>query len=232
MDTDLDQLLYILENCSKHHRPEVVAFLRDIRVIVHFLPPYSPDLHPIEGLSQRSKLLRSIEAQIMDIETALLASFATITEQDFRGWTFNTANSSLVVSLQTIVWSLIKQSVAWTVYSVPLHVTFSGRRVSFDRPINVVPPVDSCRATSKVVSFLWASSSSAKWLNCLAEIGYSTLHTANVFLHLIQDWTQSFLYNCSNPHDCSQHPTVSSELWCPPSLYALRLPKLHFRQCH
>ena len=48
MDTDLDQLLYILENCSKHHRPEVVAFLRDIRVIVHFLPPYSPDLNPIE----------------------------------------------------------------------------------------------------------------------------------------------------------------------------------------
>lgn len=77
----------VLDNCSIHHCAEVVASLRDIGVMVHFLPPYSPDLNPIEEAFSKVKTeLRSIEAQCMDIETALLASFTTITEQDCRGW--------------------------------------------------------------------------------------------------------------------------------------------------
>ena len=77
----------VLDNCSIHHCTEVIASLRDIGVMVHFLPPYSPDLNPIEEAFSKVKTeLRSIEAQFIDIETALLASFATITEQDCRGW--------------------------------------------------------------------------------------------------------------------------------------------------
>ena len=77
----------VLDNCSIHHWTEVIASLRDIGVMVHFLPPYSPDLNPIEEAFSKVKTeLRSIEAQFIDIETALLDSFATITEQDCRGW--------------------------------------------------------------------------------------------------------------------------------------------------
>ena len=77
----------ILDNCSIHHCVEVVATLRDIGVICHFLPPYSPDLNSIEEAFSKVKTeLRNIETEFMDIETAMLASFATITEQDCRGW--------------------------------------------------------------------------------------------------------------------------------------------------
>lgn len=54
---------------------------------MHFLPLYSPDLNLIEEAFSKVKTeMRRIEAQFMDIETALVASFATITEQDCRGW--------------------------------------------------------------------------------------------------------------------------------------------------
>ena len=77
----------VLDNCSIHHCAEVVASLRDIGVMVHFLPPYSPDSNPIEEAFSKVKTeLRSIEAQFMDIETTLLASFTTLREQDCRGW--------------------------------------------------------------------------------------------------------------------------------------------------
>ena len=72
----------VLDNCSMHHCAEVRGSLRDIGVIVHFLPLYSPDLNAIEEAFSKVKTeLKSVEAQFMDTETALLASFATITVQ-------------------------------------------------------------------------------------------------------------------------------------------------------
>ena len=38
----------IMDNCSVHHTNEVEKVLNDSGVIVHFLPPYSPDYNPIE----------------------------------------------------------------------------------------------------------------------------------------------------------------------------------------
>ena len=38
----------VLDNCSIHYCEEVVATLRDVGTLVHFLPPYSPDYNPIE----------------------------------------------------------------------------------------------------------------------------------------------------------------------------------------
>ena len=77
----------ILDNCSIHHCREVIGSLKDIGVMIHFLPPYSPDLNPIEEAFSKVKTeLKTIEPGITDIETAILASFATITAQDCRGW--------------------------------------------------------------------------------------------------------------------------------------------------
>ena len=65
----------------------VVASLRDVGVMVHFLPPYSPDLNPIEeAFSKVKSQLKSLEPHIDDTEAAVLASFATITAQDCRSW--------------------------------------------------------------------------------------------------------------------------------------------------
>jgi transposase len=75
----------VLDNCSIHHCAEVIETLKEIGVLVHFLPPYSPDLNPIEEAFSKVKTqLKSID--ISDTETALLASFATITADDCRGW--------------------------------------------------------------------------------------------------------------------------------------------------
>ena len=77
----------VLDNCSIHHCTEVVTSLRDIGVMVHFLPPYSPELNPIEEAFSKVKTeLKSIETYISDIETAVLASFSTISASDCRGW--------------------------------------------------------------------------------------------------------------------------------------------------
>jgi len=40
--------IVILDNCSIHHVPEVLEHFREAGIVVVFLPPYSPDLSPIE----------------------------------------------------------------------------------------------------------------------------------------------------------------------------------------
>ena len=38
----------VLDNCSIHHVQEVTQLFKDARILVLFLPPYSPDFMPIE----------------------------------------------------------------------------------------------------------------------------------------------------------------------------------------
>ena len=40
--------IVVLDNCAIHHTAEVKSMLEGIGVLVHFLPPYSPDFNPIE----------------------------------------------------------------------------------------------------------------------------------------------------------------------------------------
>ena len=45
----------ILDNVSIHHTNGVVQVLHSIGVLVHYLPPYSPDLNPIEEAFSKVK---------------------------------------------------------------------------------------------------------------------------------------------------------------------------------
>ena len=45
----------ILNNCAIHHIHEVTAMIEEVGAIIHFLPPYSPDLMPIELLFSKVK---------------------------------------------------------------------------------------------------------------------------------------------------------------------------------
>ena len=38
----------IIDNCSIHHVQDIVETIREVGAMLHFLPPYSPDLNPIE----------------------------------------------------------------------------------------------------------------------------------------------------------------------------------------
>ena len=80
----------ILDNCSVHHVDEVTQALDDCGVITHFLPPYSPDYNPIElAFSKAKYLIKSMETEmqaINDLETIVLAAFASITQTDCQAW--------------------------------------------------------------------------------------------------------------------------------------------------
>jgi len=83
----------ILDNCSIHHVPEVAKSIQDVGALLIYLPPYSPDLNPIEELfSKVKKVMKTLELEMYqnDIETLLLASFASVTTEDCAGWIHHT----------------------------------------------------------------------------------------------------------------------------------------------
>ena len=38
--------IVIMDNCSIHHIREIVSMIEDVGALIHFLPPFSPDLNP------------------------------------------------------------------------------------------------------------------------------------------------------------------------------------------
>ena len=79
----------VMDNCSVHHIQETVSMIEEVGAIVQFLPPYSPDLNPIEELFSKVKSeLKCLENSIdsSDIEIITLAAFASVTPRDCRGW--------------------------------------------------------------------------------------------------------------------------------------------------
>lgn len=84
-----DNSVLILDNCSIHHTPEVADALSDTGAITHFLPPYSPDYNPIElAFSKVKYMLKAMESEmlVLDIDTIILAAFASITQSDCQAW--------------------------------------------------------------------------------------------------------------------------------------------------
>ena len=82
-------LVVVLDNCAIHHFAEVVKFIQEVGAEIIFLPPYSPDLNPIEELFSKVKTtLKSAENLVhtTDLETLLLHSFTTVTEKDCKTW--------------------------------------------------------------------------------------------------------------------------------------------------
>ena len=74
-----------MDNCSIHHTQEVVSLMEEVGVVVHFLPPYSPDLNPIEEVFSKVKFNIKYLERIMDtgnLENIMLCAFAMISKQD------------------------------------------------------------------------------------------------------------------------------------------------------
>ena len=78
--------IVIMDNCSIHRITEIISMIEEVGAIVHFLPPYSPDLNPIELAFSKVKSNLKDMAAIDDANTIMLASFATISQQDCEGW--------------------------------------------------------------------------------------------------------------------------------------------------
>lgn len=80
--------IVVMDNLSSHKRSTVVMLIEQVGASVLFLPPYSPDLNPIEMMWSKAKaFLRAAKART---QTALLDAIAdalkTVTTNDAKGW--------------------------------------------------------------------------------------------------------------------------------------------------
>ena len=80
--------IVVLDNLSAHKDQEALALIATVGAEAWFLPPYSPDLNPIEPMWSKVKtFLRSVKARTFDaLLDAIAAALRTITPQDAQGW--------------------------------------------------------------------------------------------------------------------------------------------------
>jgi transposase len=80
--------IVIMENLKAHKVAGVTAACADAEVSLLYLPPYSPDLSPIEECwSQVKAILRAKAARTREaLEQAMAEAFEAITANDAQGW--------------------------------------------------------------------------------------------------------------------------------------------------
>ena len=78
----------IMDNMRSHHAKAIKALLDRAKVHYIYLPPYSPDLNPIEKLWSKVKaLLRKFKARSLDdLPEAIQKAFCAVTISDCLGW--------------------------------------------------------------------------------------------------------------------------------------------------
>ena len=83
-------IIVVLDNASIHNVDEVVDHITSTGALLRFLPPYSPDLNPIElAFGKVKAFLKQNEKAYQSTSTpgALLATaFATVTQEDCLGY--------------------------------------------------------------------------------------------------------------------------------------------------
>ena len=80
--------LVILDNLSSHKGPRIAALIRAAQAELVYLPPYSPDLNPIElAFSKIKQALRSLGLRIMtELWGAIQPVLDRITPSDAGGY--------------------------------------------------------------------------------------------------------------------------------------------------
>ena len=82
----------LLDNASIHHTHRPIELIQSVGALVHFIPPYSPDLDPVEELFSKVKacLKENDEAIQAADESAVVdfvrAAFSTATPDDCYAW--------------------------------------------------------------------------------------------------------------------------------------------------
>jgi transposase len=80
--------IVLMDNLSFHKAPRIRLLIEAVGAQVVFLPPYSPDLNPIELCWSKIKTtLRTRKARTFEtLLDALDNAFATVTQQDAKAW--------------------------------------------------------------------------------------------------------------------------------------------------
>ena len=80
--------IVVLDNLSAHKSAEAEAAIRSVGAAVEYLPPYSPDLNPIEKMWSKLKAyLRAAEARTSRaLNAAIRKAFISVTPSDAQSW--------------------------------------------------------------------------------------------------------------------------------------------------
>ena len=89
-DGENPRSILVMDNCAIHHVQPVLETLQQMGILTLFLPPYSPDMNPIEEMFSYIKYyLRDHDhvLQAMDDPLPLLqSSFDSVTQDKCIGW--------------------------------------------------------------------------------------------------------------------------------------------------
>ena len=80
--------IVIMDNMRSHHVKKVAEVLNKAKIHLLYLPPYSPDLNPIEKMWSKLKaILRKLkERKIELLPDAIKNAFTSISQSDCVGW--------------------------------------------------------------------------------------------------------------------------------------------------
>lgn len=80
--------IVVMDNLAAHKDAGVIAAIEAAGATVCFLPPYSPDLNPIEKMwSKVKEILRSVKARTADaLLDAIGTALRAVTLHDAEGW--------------------------------------------------------------------------------------------------------------------------------------------------
>lgn len=80
--------IVVLDNLASHKDQAALEMIRQAGAEVRFLPPYSPDLNPIEKMwSKIKQILRSIKARTQEaLLSAIAAALECVSPEDALGW--------------------------------------------------------------------------------------------------------------------------------------------------
>ncbi len=80
--------IVVMDNLPVHYANAARALIESVGALVKFLPPYSPDLSPIELCwSKLKEILRSAKARTSDVlDTTISAAIDLITEDNALSW--------------------------------------------------------------------------------------------------------------------------------------------------
>lgn len=80
--------IVVLDNLSAHKDHAARQLIESAGATVRFLPPYSPDLNPIEKMwSKVKEFLRAAKARTQDaLLNAIAAALQAVSAQDAEGW--------------------------------------------------------------------------------------------------------------------------------------------------
>ena len=88
--------IVIMDNLGSHKAEAIRAAIRNVGARVLFLPPYSPDLNPIEQVFSKLKntLRKAIGRSVEAIETAIAKAISSISSQECQNYLVNAGYAS------------------------------------------------------------------------------------------------------------------------------------------